>query len=125
MGRVGREKVELPSSFGTRRASRANAPEARIRGPVETITIALVLLLAVVVSEFLTRMLRLQVPRPLVQIALGGVIGLSRLPRSRSIPSCSFLLFLPPLLFLDGWRIPKEELFRDAAIRGDWRWGSS
>ena len=24
-----------------------------------------------------------------------------------------FLLFLPPLLFLDGWRIPKQGLFRD------------
>ncbi len=34
-----------------------------------------------------------------------------------SASSCSrdifFLLFLPPLLFLDGWRIPKEGLFRD------------
>ena len=28
-------------------------------------------------------------------------------------PDIFFLLFLPPLLFLDGWRIPKEGLFRD------------
>jgi len=28
-------------------------------------------------------------------------------------PSIFFLLFLPPLLFLDGWRIPKVGLFRD------------
>ena len=28
-------------------------------------------------------------------------------------PRMRFLLFLPPLLFLDGWRIPKENLFRD------------
>src|SRR5690606_21643039 len=28
-------------------------------------------------------------------------------------PHLFFLLFLPPLLFLDGWRIPKDELFRD------------
>ena len=28
-------------------------------------------------------------------------------------PEILFLPFLPPLLFLDGWRIPKEGLFRD------------
>jgi monovalent cation/hydrogen antiporter len=28
-------------------------------------------------------------------------------------PDIFFLLFLPPLLFLDGWRISKEGLFRD------------
>jgi CPA1 family monovalent cation:H+ antiporter len=28
-------------------------------------------------------------------------------------PDIFFLLFLPPLLFLDGWRIPKEGLLRD------------
>jgi len=28
-------------------------------------------------------------------------------------PEIFFLLFLPPLLFLDGWRIPREELFKD------------
>src|ERR1700688_879623 len=32
---------------------------------------------------------------------------------SRLKPDIFFLLFLPPLLFLDGWRIPKEGLFRD------------
>ncbi|MFX4416410.1 cation:proton antiporter, partial [Acinetobacter baumannii] len=28
-------------------------------------------------------------------------------------PEIFFLLFLPPLLFLDGWRMPREDLFRD------------
>jgi hypothetical protein len=28
-------------------------------------------------------------------------------------PDIFFLLFLPPLLFLDSWRIPKQGLFRD------------
>src|SRR5690606_4554117 len=28
-------------------------------------------------------------------------------------PEVFFLLFLPPLLFLDGWRIPKDDLLRD------------
>jgi CPA1 family monovalent cation:H+ antiporter len=55
------------------------------------------------------------VPRPLVQIALGGLIGLAADWRVTLDPEIFFLLFLPPLLFLDGWRIPREELFKDAA----------
>ena len=31
-------------------------------------------------------------------------------------PEIFFLLFLPPLLFLDGWRISKEGLLRDRAM---------
>src|SRR5690606_31039390 len=31
-------------------------------------------------------------------------------------PEVFFLLFLPPLLFLDGWRIPKEGLLRDKGM---------
>jgi CPA1 family monovalent cation:H+ antiporter len=33
-------------------------------------------------------------------------------------PDIFFLLFLPPLLFVDGWRIPKIGLFRDKARAG-------
>ncbi len=80
---------------------------------LETITIILILLLAVVVSGVVSRMLPLPVPRPLVQIALGGVIGLAANWRVTLDPEIFFLLFLPPLLFLDGWRIPREELFKD------------
>jgi len=50
----------------------------------------------------------------LVQIALGGVVGLASNLRVELDPEVFFLLFLPPLLFLDGWRIPKEEMLRDA-----------
>jgi Na+/H+ antiporter len=82
---------------------------------VDTITIALLLLLAVVVSGFVSRALPLPAPRPLVQIALGGIIGLSTDLRVELNPEIFFVLFLPPLLFLDGWRIPKEELLKDSA----------
>src|ERR1700692_5130939 len=52
-------------------------------------------------------------PLPLVQIPLGAVIAsVANLGVSLK-PDIFFLLFLPPLLFLDGWRIPKEGLFRD------------
>lgn len=80
---------------------------------METITIVLALLLAVVASGIAARLLPLPIPRPLVQIALGGAIGLAANWRVTLDPEIFFLLFLPPLLFLDGWRIPREELFRD------------
>lgn len=80
---------------------------------METITIVLILLVAVVVSGFVSRMLPLPIPRPLVQIALGGIIGLVANLRVELDPEIFFLLFIPPLLFLDGWRIPNEELLKD------------
>ncbi|WP_062111367.1 Na+/H+ antiporter [Aureimonas sp. AU40] len=83
---------------------------------METVTIALVLLLAVVASGLLARILPLPVPRPLFQIALGAAIGLFADIRVTLDPEIFFLLFLPPLLFLDGWRIPPEELVKDRAI---------
>src|SRR3546814_1121626 len=58
-------------------------------------------------------MLPVALPRPLVQITLGAVIGLVADWRVTLDPEIFFLLFLPPLLFLDGWRIPREELFKD------------
>src|SRR5260221_13350672 len=52
-------------------------------------------------------------PLPLVQIALGSIIASVANLGVALKPDIFFLLFLPPLLFLDGWRIPKEGLFRD------------
>ncbi|QDC02768.1 hypothetical protein FGU64_21460 [Mesorhizobium sp. 8] len=80
---------------------------------METITIVLILMVAVVVSGFISRLLPLPVPRPLVQIVLGGIIGLIANLRVELDPQIFFLLFIPPLLFLDGWRIPNEELLKD------------
>ena len=80
---------------------------------METIAIALFLLLAVVVSGALARMSPVPVPLPLVQIALGAVIASVVNLGVALKPDIFFLLFLPPLLFLDGWRLSKEGLFRD------------
>jgi len=80
---------------------------------METIALILFLLLAVVVSGTLARMSPVPVPLPLVQIALGAVIAVFAHSGVDLNPDIFFLLFLPPLLFLDGWRIPKEGLFRD------------
>jgi Na+/H+ antiporter len=80
---------------------------------VETIAVTLFFLLAVVVSGAFARMSPVPLPLPLVQIALGSIIASVADLGVALKPDIFFLLFLPPLLFLDGWRIPKEGLFRD------------
>lgn len=60
-------------------------------------------------------MLPISLPTPLVQIMLGAIIGLSTSYRVELDPELFLLLFLPPLLFLDGWRIPKDELLKDVS----------
>lgn len=83
---------------------------------MEIITTTLVLLLAIVVSGALSRAIPIVLPLPLIQIALGAIIGLSANLSVRLDPEIFFLLFLPPLLFLDGWRIPADELRQDMNI---------
>lgn len=81
---------------------------------MDAIVTILTLLLAVVVSGMLARLTRL--PLPIVQIMLGGALAFSVIETVPLQPEIFFLLFLPPLLFLDGWRLPKADLFRDRAI---------
>ncbi|MBS9476952.1 Na+/H+ antiporter [Ancylobacter radicis] len=78
--------------------------------------IILVLLLGVVVSHGIARLLQGRVALPLVQIALGALIGLTGTFAVDLEPELFFVLFLPPLLFLDGWRVPTEELSHNAGI---------
>jgi len=66
---------------------------------VETIAVALFLLLAVVVSGALARMSPVPLPLPLVQIALGAVVASVANLGVELKPDIFFLLFLPPLLF--------------------------
>lgn len=74
------------------------------------------MLLAVIASAYLKRMLPAGLPLPLVQIALGaGIAGWSG-HGIQLDPELFFLLFIPPLLFLDGWRIPNTGLFRDRVV---------
>ncbi|KAE8760808.1 Na+/H+ antiporter [Paraburkholderia madseniana] len=72
----------------------------------------LILLLAVAASGIVTRMLRVALPLPLVQIAIGALLAWPRLGLHVTFdPEIFMMLFIPPLLFADGWRIPKRELF--------------
>ncbi|MBN8713510.1 MAG: Na+/H+ antiporter [Xanthomonadales bacterium] len=77
------------------------------------IELVLAMLLAVVLSGVIVRALPFSLPLPILQIALGGVIAGVLHHGVVLEPAIFFLLFLPPLLFLDGWRIPKDDLFRD------------
>ncbi|WP_374575579.1 Na+/H+ antiporter [Phenylobacterium sp.] len=81
--------------------------------PLDPVITSLFFLLAVVISGILARVTRL--PLPLVQIGLGAAIALLEIQAVELRPELFFLLFLPPLLFLDGWRIPKGDLLRDRA----------
>lgn len=83
---------------------------------MDIITAALSLLFAVVVGSLVSRILPLSLPLPIIQIALGACLGLIADLRVTLDPGIFFPLFLPPLLFLDGWRIPADELLKDCWI---------
>ncbi|NGY05016.1 Na+/H+ antiporter [Solimonas terrae] len=73
--------------------------------------LVLALLLCVAVSAVLVRVARL--PLPLTQIALGAAISVPSFGLHVDLePKLFLLLFIPPLLFADGWRTPKREFFR-------------
>lgn len=73
--------------------------------------LVLALLLCVAVSAVLVRVARL--PLPLTQIALGAAISVPSFGLHVDLePKLFLLLFIPPLLFADGWRMPKREFFR-------------
>ncbi|MCX5496082.1 Na+/H+ antiporter [Kaistia dalseonensis] len=75
----------------------------------------LVLLLGVVVTHWCAQALRGRLALPIIQIAIGALIGLKTGLSLQLEPELFFVLFLPPLLFLDGWRIPTEDLKKSAA----------
>ncbi|MDX3886195.1 Na+/H+ antiporter [Edaphosphingomonas haloaromaticamans] len=79
------------------------------------ITITLVLLASVVASSIVARLMarRLPLPLPFVQIALGGLLASLFDVHIGFEPEVFLLLFIAPLLYLDGWRIPSEGLLGD------------
>lgn len=77
------------------------------------VSLALILLLAVAVSGIAVRVSPLRLPLPIVQIAMGVLLATVLGVKIPLDPEIFFLLFIPPLLFLDGWRIPKGAFFHD------------
>ncbi|HEY4805951.1 MAG TPA: Na+/H+ antiporter, partial [Paraburkholderia sp.] len=72
----------------------------------------LILLLAVAVSGIVTRIMPIKLPLPLVQIGIGALLTFPLVnPHVTFDPDIFMALFIPPLLFADGWRMPKREFF--------------
>lgn len=78
---------------------------------MQTAYTVLILLMLVSVSRLIGRVIPL--PLPLVQIAAGALLAWPTLGLHVALdPELFLFLFLPPLLFSDGWRMPKRELWR-------------
>jgi CPA1 family monovalent cation:H+ antiporter len=78
---------------------------------MQTAYTVLILLMLVSVSRLIGRVIPL--PLPLVQIAAGALLAWPTLGLHVALdPELFLFLFLPPLLFSDGWRMPKRDLWR-------------
>jgi len=76
----------------------------------------LVLLAGAVVASWVGRALADRIALPLVQVAAGVVIGFLTTFGTPLRPELFFLIFLPPLLFFDGWRASKTDLAANAPL---------
>ncbi|QCR37402.1 Na+/H+ antiporter [Nissabacter sp. SGAir0207] len=70
----------------------------------------LILILVVSLSGVVTRMLPFQIPLPLMQIAVGAMLAWPNFGLHIDFdPELFLVLFIPPLLFADGWKTPMRE----------------
>lgn len=70
----------------------------------------LILILVVSLSGVVTRMLPFQVPLPLMQIVIGALLAWPHFGLHVDFdPELFLVLFIPPLLFADGWKTPIRE----------------
>jgi CPA1 family monovalent cation:H+ antiporter len=77
---------------------------------MQTAYTVLILLMLVSVSRLVGRVIPL--PLPLVQISAGALLAWPTLGLHVALdPELFLFLFLPPLLFSDGWRMPKREFW--------------
>jgi CPA1 family monovalent cation:H+ antiporter len=73
----------------------------------------LLLTLIVSLSGVLTRILPFQIPLPLMQIVVGALLAWPRFGLHVDFnPELFLVLFIPPLLFSDGWKTPVHEFLR-------------
>jgi len=78
---------------------------------VHTVETVLLVLMLGALTGIAARYLR-AIPLPLIQIALGALLSWPQGGLHIAFdPELFLLLFIPPLLFADGWRIPKREFF--------------
>ncbi|CCJ73295.1 Putative Na(+)/H(+) exchanger protein, CPA1 family precursor [Cronobacter condimenti 1330] len=70
----------------------------------------LIMTLMVSLSGVATRMLPFQIPLPLMQIAIGALLAWPTFGLHVDFnPELFLVLFIPPLLFADGWKTPTRE----------------
>ncbi len=73
----------------------------------------LLLTLMVSLSGVVTRILPFQIPLPLMQIVLGALMAWPQFGLHVDFnPELFLVLFIPPLLFADGWKTPAREFLR-------------
>ncbi|TKI03624.1 Na+/H+ antiporter [Martelella alba] len=73
----------------------------------------LLLTLIVSLSGVITRILPFQIPLPLMQIVLGALLAWPRFGLHVDFnPELFLVMFIPPLLFSDGWKTPAREFLR-------------
>ncbi|OSN06953.1 Na+/H+ antiporter [Lonsdalea iberica] len=73
----------------------------------------LIMTLVVSLSGVITRILPFQIPLPLMQIGLGAVLAWPKFGLHVDFnPELFMVLFIPPLLFADGWKTPTREFLR-------------
>ncbi|THT98732.1 Na+/H+ antiporter [Lampropedia puyangensis] len=78
---------------------------------MHTLEIVLLVLMFGAASGLLARYVKF-IPLPLLQIALGCALSWPQAGLHIGFdPELFLMLFIPPLLFADGWRIPKREFF--------------
>lgn len=78
---------------------------------MHTVEIVLLVLMLGALTGIVARYIR-AVPLPLIQIGLGAAVSWPQQGLHIAFdPELFLLLFIPPLLFADGWRIPKREFF--------------
>lgn len=82
---------------------------------MDLVITVLILLLVVALSGAIVRILPFRPPLPVVQIALGALLAGTMGLHVEFDPEIFFLLFIPPLLFADGWRFPRREML---SLRG-------
>lgn len=70
----------------------------------------LIMTLMVSLSGVVTKVLPFQIPLPLMQIGIGALLAWPTFGLHVDFnPELFLLLFIPPLLFADGWKMPTQE----------------
>ena len=73
---------------------------------MHTVETVLLVLMIGAVTGIISRYIR-AIPLPLIQIAIGALVSWPQKGLHIDFdPGLFMLLFIPPLLFADGWRIP-------------------